>query len=175
MKHQSPIEIPPEPKETGVKLEQEKSEAVPPSVEIQPYKTGVQEYTLSKDLENVIEQGISDRTAMLFLRTITVKNEMELSRMRAEIALLRRDIDQWRDKYHESQRLYSIIMERSKGYKNIKILQNIFVTIGALFAGGSIRSFFDAQFSTPNVVFLVCGSLLMAIGWLYPFSGSEEK
>lgn len=174
MTNNSQDQIPTEPENTGVRPEQEKSQSSQLPIVLPPESEGISEYPLTGAIKEFLEKGVRGQAGMLLLHASAERIENELCRARAELNLLRRQAEQWKEQYYKSQEQCSVLNEKIKGLKRFRVLQNIMITAGTLMSGVSFK-YVDGQNAPLAVVGIGAGILLMLVGWFYKYPNGEEK
>ena len=127
---------------------------------------GLTEHHLSQALLDLKETGIRGN-AMPFPLTIVLNLEMRLRR--AEESL-----EYWRS-LCEKERLKSAVLETQlAAERKVKILQNVFLTVGGLLNTLGVKLIYDKQTPT-GLAMLGLGIALQIAGWLWPRGGSNKS
>jgi hypothetical protein len=124
------------------------------------------EYPKSLALYELSEVGLRG-TSMVLLRTMVLEMEASLREARGELKTLH--------EMYNGEHLRTAVLEgRLRADRRLKILQNVFITVGGLVNTVSVKLLFDRQQSS-GLFFLAVGITLVLSGWLWPKDGEEKR
>lgn len=159
------------PESSGVKEVQQKSlELVPVKTELP--SEGFPTPSVADVIQNLTDvRGIA---GIAFLHTSVRMIESDKNQMQKERDKAISDTNELRDKYHAEEIKSVRLSERLKSAGRMKIIQNIFLTVGGMTGGLSSQYVIDGNNNWAIYVFIISVILLIA-GWLWPTQRVEEK
>jgi hypothetical protein len=116
---------------------------------------------------------------MILLRVIIVGLEEDLNRERAASAKIKGESDSWREKYYSEKEKSAVFQTQIDALTRFKILQNVFLSVGGIFAGLGAKLLLDENDDkkTSGILFLLVGIVFLFTGWLWPtgFRNKDKK
>ena len=157
---------------------EEQSEATPTQIESITRLTqtgGIIQSPKSLAMLELEETGIRGG-GMVLLRVIVMGLEEDLIRERTACRQTKKESDSWREKYYSEKEKTLVLQTQIEALIRLKILQNVFLSVGGIFAGLGVKLLFDNK-ETSGILFLFGGIIFLFSGWLWPtgFRNNKEK
>ena len=110
---------------------------------------------------------------MILLRAVVMGLEEDLRRARTETTEAEQESDTWNIEYFSEREKSAVLRERIRALARVKILQNIFLSIGGPFLGLGARLLLESKEGL-GAMFLVVAAAFLFAGWLWPTGFRNE-
>lgn len=164
----------PEPENSGV----EATQIVASPIEIQPLirgapSGGISHYPLTDAIREISESGVRGQAGMILLQAFTKRLESDLSETKQEKNEGLAEVKKWKEDYYDEKEKGAVLRERLRISDRVKILQNIFITLGGMVVGVAVPNLRSEQ-NAWAIAGIILGACLLLIGWFFPFRSREE-
>jgi hypothetical protein len=166
------IELPPESVPSAV----DQAVATPQKVEALTRLSGSGGLVQSPKSQAVLEleaTGIRGG-GMILLHAMMTGLEEDVRRARAETIATEKEMDTWKTKYFSEREKAAVLRERIHALARVKLLQNIFLSIGGVFLGLGAKLMLESKEGL-GAVFLALAAVFLFAGWLWPTGFRNEE
>jgi hypothetical protein len=166
---ETPITLPPEPEETGVRPEQrtptqEETRALVPTVE---GKDGAS-HALSERLGAIGESGIRGYAGVVLLQANVAHLEGEIRQLRSERDAAVQKAERYKDQYHEQKERAAVFEAERDAGKTVTRLRKVLITAGGIIVSFGLRGFFETQQPVWTWPATIAGCAILLAGWFLP-------
>jgi hypothetical protein len=165
---ETPITLPPEPEETGVKPDQrtptvEETQALTPVID----GKGGALSQLSDRLGEIGESGIRGHAGSILLQACVAHLEGESHQLRRERDAAVNKAEQYKDQFHEEKERAAVLAAERDTAKTVTRLRNVLITVGGIIVSFGLRGFFETQQPVWTWPATIAGCVLLLAGWFW--------